>query len=344
MGEVADVRNHFLIRYLNPDVAIAPATYYHAMHHWASSGVLLWPVEVRSIEGTGYRYMKHLENKGLPIIRSITSLQSTRHIANTFKWRSWLWQTRHCAAWVRTDVPSIRAFLVCDQDLDVFTLLCWNAFFMIGRVSILKYAKTVGIVPPEGSDLFNVLWFVLLAHLKISEERVLSIIHRRVVQTCSIDEVSATLLDMDDCADVLEKTDVDEIKKQQQSTLRHEASNEDFEKQYLATTRVVHPQPEAKPKAKAKARAGAGPAALIFSFETTQPQAKLLLPPDSSIWRARTRGGWCGHLPPNGRVSSMFSDFPTQGHALQNMLQTLWRQHCRKFGRSIDTCPVANLF
>lgn len=344
MGELVDVRHHLIIGFLNAGSVVAPAKYYHALYYWPSSGVFLWEVEVRSIIGTPHRYIKHLYNKGLPVIRSITSLSSTRHVANTFKWRSWLWQTRYCPEWARTDRPAVRPFLDLEEDASLLKVACLNAFWGLGRTTILKFAKVEGIVPPEGSDLFNVLWFVLMAGLEVSEEQVLAKIHRRLVQHDALDEVNAVLLDLDDCSDVLERTDVDAVKKEKQAVQRREASGDDFEKQYLAKARAVYPAPKGKPKAKPKAKAGAAPPAMTFTFETSQAEAKLLLPADASIWRDRTRGGWCGHLPPNPRISAMFSDFPSQGHALQHLLRTLWEQHFRKFGLTKASCPVTGLW
>ena len=185
---------------------------------------------------------------------------------------------------------------------------------------------------------------MLKSVLDISDEATLRIIHRRLVRSGGDDAVCSALLDMDDCTDILDRTDVEELKKQQDVEKRNGSSGNTFQLSYTAKARLVFPGPKAKPKAKATAKAKAAPLPPTFTFLTTQQEAKALLPPGASVWRARVKGGWMGHLPPDPRISSMFEDFESQGHALKDILQRLWLQYLTFRGHDTTQCPVVGLF
>ena len=76
----------------------------------------------------------------------------------------------------------------------------------------------------------------------------------------------------------------------------------------------------------------------------TQEEVKLMLPPKSTIWQNRIKGGWMAHLPPDPRISSMFADFDRPEAALKDILQRLWRMYFFSKSYPDSACPVAGLF
>ena len=135
LGERVDVKHKLVICYCNDP--LPGQTTYHALYSWPTSGVFLWPLTVRPIDGTNYKVVEHDGGQELPAIRSVTSLAVGRHVAYTFTWRSWLWQCRYCAAWARSQPPAVRLFL--DMDVGECTLMelsCLNAFWQLPRTSI----------------------------------------------------------------------------------------------------------------------------------------------------------------------------------------------------------------
>jgi hypothetical protein len=345
MGELCDASNKMILAYVCGE-GPADYEYYHALFHWPTSGVLLWKVKLKQVPSTQYMYAEYVYGEALPTIRPLTSLEPAKYRVYLLTWKSWLWQARHCSAWATVQTPAVRPFI--DDVFGLRSLLeaaNWMAWWKMSRTSILKFMKATAAIP-DGSDLFDVLWHSSKAVLALSDENTLKRIHRRLVRADGHDDTSAVLLDMDDYADVLDKTDVEALKVEQQRVKRDGSESDQLANKYTARARLVYPEPKAKAKGRGRGRGrGAIAVALpIFSFDTTHADATRMLPPGASIWRARIKGGWMAHLPPNPRISAMFQNFATQGHALQDVLQRLWRAHLFSQGRTIAACPVPALF
>lgn len=74
-----------------------------------------------------------------------------------------------------------------------------------------------------------------------------------------------------------------------------------------------------------------------------QSDAKLLLPPGASIWRAWKAGPWCGHLRPHSRISASWTSHSHRGAAM-HVLQSLWRLYLADHGMSESDCPIRGMF
>ena len=313
----------------------------------------MWPVELNSVHGTAYEYIQHANIQTKPTLRAVTSLLKTRHVAYNLKWRSWLWQCRYCDEWARGMRPALRFFVDVEAGkMSLMQLGCYNAWWDMSRTTVIKYAQHAKIDVLDKATLFDALWGTDKGTFKQPDAPTLQRVHKRVVKGVSDDHTSAALLDMDDCTDLLDKTDLDAMKRRQVTLEQSRHCHDTFTLHYKEKAKVVFPvpkaKPAAKPKAKAKAKAAAEPPAPpgppAFVFDEDQIVAKRQVPPGSSIWQARVKGGWMGHTPPNPRISSMFTAFPSQGHALQNCLQRLWLQHLEKEGKDATFCPIVGLF
>ena len=78
------------------------------------------------------------------------------------------------------------------------------------------------------------------------------------------------------------------------------------------------------------------------AFDIPQPEAKKFLPPNAYVWRSVSgRSGWHGHLAPNPRVGCPFGAGAavTCKEALRRVCIDLWRQHFRRTGADVSSCP-----
>ena len=74
--------------------------------------------------------------------------------------------------------------------------------------------------------------------------------------------------------------------------------------------------------------------------DLSQSDAARHLPPGASIWRGNKRGNWNGHFAPFPRVSAAWSRFGNNSRlALENVLQTLWRQFFELHNLPANECP-----
>ena len=82
---------------------------------------------------------------------------------------------------------------------------------------------------------------------------------------------------------------------------------------------------------------------ILFPHHCSQPEAKKMLPPGASIWRALQKGEWCGHFPPYRRVSEPFARNGSSQNALKMCLYRLWRQYLDRWGLPDSACFVEGL-
>lgn len=78
--------------------------------------------------------------------------------------------------------------------------------------------------------------------------------------------------------------------------------------------------------------------------DITQAEAKTMLPPNTSIWRDRTRQGWCVHPSGHSRLSSLWASSGGEQQALCSVLRKCWALHVEGEGRGIEECPIEGLF
>ena len=344
LGECIDVKHRICVCFKEKEDEVETKTFYHGLYHWTASGVLLWPIDVETLGGGTALVMLHKGGQKKPTIKAFTSVAEERCTAYNIIWRSWIWQCRYYQDWARTVTPGVRPFLdLATGEQPIVHLLCYNAFHKLSKSSIVLYGTEVGVDVPAGSDLFDTLWVVDKAVLKKTDAETLALIRPRVTEKVGAD-TSMALLEMDDFTDLLDRTDVEELHRAQTAICSEIDSRKALEASYNAKARVVHPIPKAKPKPKGKAKAKAAAAAPAFVFCATQPQAKEMLPPGASIWRARVKGGWNAHFPPNPRCSSYFEDFATQDDCLKDLLRRLWREYNRRKAWPLDTCPISDIF
>ena len=81
------------------------------------------------------------------------------------------------------------------------------------------------------------------------------------------------------------------------------------------------------------------------SDDLPQSEAKLLMPPGSSIWRANYVGSWQVHVPPHPRHSEAWAKHQQSSHkAMIAAVTFAWQQWLDDKDLSKERCPIAGLF
>ena len=96
----------------------------------------------------------------------------------------------------------------------MFSMMRRKCFWHFARTTVLNYANYNDIWPVRGADLFDVLWVTIQTNEHTSHQETLGLVHQRLAQASANGEMSSALLDMDECTDLLDRTDVDVVKKQ----------------------------------------------------------------------------------------------------------------------------------
>ena len=347
IGQICSDTHAIIVGVIDPRKDTTAPSWYYPLHHWQASGCLMWPVHLEQCQFSHHTCVV-FRNEAMPEIIAVTSLTPERFKVSVLEWHSWLWQCREVPAATRL-VPGVRPFLVPGQtDLPIMHACCHCAFWQLSRTVIAEFAEAAGVRLPAGSDLFVTLWAVIEQTLGTSEEETLAIIHRRLTNTPGGDDLSETLLQMDECTDLLDKTDVGALAARKNSVQRNTDAREELAKAY---TRKV-----AERKARASEASGSGGRSgrkqkqpviakgHLTDFDVDQPTAKSYLPPRCSIWRDRTKGGWQAHHHDFKHISVRFQPNVTQAESLRFLLQRLWRMHFEKNGGGIEDCPFTGMF
>ena len=81
------------------------------------------------------------------------------------------------------------------------------------------------------------------------------------------------------------------------------------------------------------------------THDLVQKEAKKLLPPGCTVWRANYRGEWCFHLEPHQRHLSKWSDHAGDSYeALLCGVRQAWRMFLFDNLLQIKDCPIKDLF
>ena len=191
----------------------------------------------------------------------------------------------------------------------------------------------------SSAKLFGLLWHLVAYVLTVeSDADILRILQIRLGKMSSACAVASSLQMLDDGLDLLDKKEVDALKRMKKDMSEAEARNNEFKDSYRKKAKDVLPAPS-RPRKKAQS-AGLR----IPDGDISQPEAKLLMPPGCSVWRDRIRGGWCAHPDGMGRCSYLWSQHGGELQALIAMLRHVWRVYLEGNGWAVAQCPVLGLF
>lgn len=340
-GEICDLKNMLIIR-LPAEPSSVTCRWFLALHWYPKSAALLWPCEVVEVPDCSQKVVSLKTDLHRPILRPITNFAEGSRAASV-QWRSWLWQVRNLPNRANSFKPGIRMFLSGSEDT-IARVACRAAWWNLPRSSLVLFARALGLDVASSATLFDLLWALIESQLQLTPEETLSLCHLRVARENDDEEISSALLQVDEAVAVMDRNDIDRVKQAQKAASTKEENKAAFRRAFMAKAQDI----ESVRVAKARKRQAPGRAQnrIPIPHHITQAQAKRLLPPHTSLWRDVQRSGWCGHNPPNSRVSEAFDKHGgSSDEALKALLRRLWRQHAESKGKEPEElCIVQGLF
>ena len=79
--------------------------------------------------------------------------------------------------------------------------------------------------------------------------------------------------------------------------------------------------------------------------DLSHADAKLMIPPTTSIWRANFIGAWMGHPYPHPRIQELWADHNNDSsQALKALVRRLWESYLHDKKLPLAACPIKDLF
>lgn len=370
LGSAVSVKHRIAFKETRDGVTL----WYIGLHSFRDSSVLVWPAIMHNYPVGGQYLAPRMDvDSSYPMLKVITNLDDdSGSEACVCKWASWARQAIDYKALTNLQ-PGLR-FTRASEIMTWKRLLASYAYFTMPLYEIKKFAAHFGIPLRSGVTLFSALFEVVKTSLALDDDDlVLDIIHKRLSASDIALKYSDEFLNCDLAIEVLDRFDKDKIEAEKKTLKTESDERYDFSKEFVAQRKDVRDRKAAAaavvaaaalaaaPKAKAKAKGKAGlkgagkgkdappppPAPLVFTFHCDLAEGKLLLPPNTFLWRGLSRGAWWAHMQvPVGlpRMSEAFIKHGGSNEALRVLLQRLWKCHLEFSGRPLSDCPITRLF
>lgn len=351
LGTLARPKHQLLIRDSSRDGA-----WLFAVRSWPDSAVLCLPAKVATVLGGEALFWEFDLNFNSAVLVPLWKLDCVEAVA--YVWRAPLWQ--------RTEYPRMRE-LPCalrafshdgGKPRPLLQVAAESAFWDVERSTLVKLGGYIGARIQSSMSLFEVVT-ELVKHIipDANEERIMSIMKRRVALLARKNEWTDDLLQVDEAAGLLQPGDVKKLKAEQKAAQETKAEAVNFPVAYkVEAKRIVAAKEtvaaEAKSKAK-KRRKASEPAAEGVAYPARAPSwpehsiplelARTVKPEGGSLWRDVRHGSWQGHYPPFPRVGrswARYGELP----ALTLVLQNLWGWWLLEHGLEEADCPVKGIF
>jgi hypothetical protein len=281
----------------------------------------------------------------LPSLVSIFDFKDPNVRASTIQWLTPFQQA--------TDFPKMKDKLT--QAVRAFKRGPWRklldvaadqAFHQHPYSFIEDIAEAEGIPYAKGISLFELVWIVVKAITKKTDQEVLIIMYWRLCKAKALLLFQNEVAGLEEALDVLEEADKRKVLQQRLDNAKSCSGSDEFTKQYVAKARELRvaakpKDPKDKGKGKGKEKKKMFSLEFEHKFDLSQPEVALMCPPGGSIWRSTAgRPAWCAHFPPNPRFSQPFAEPPwTCKSAARYVLVSLWNTYLTKAGMSWDDCP-----
>ena len=309
--------------------------------NWGDTAVMAWPCTVHTVPGQKMqKYITLSFETQQPSLLTILSWEGI--VAIKFKWHSWNWQVQNVEGIEICLEPGARAFLD-GEELALKELAARSAWWHLGISDLHNIAKYLKADVKKSDSLFQCLLQLAMHVLKCSEKEAMDIISQRLVQMQAKNDFSQELLDIDEAVNCLEKNDMEEVSKQQSKSVERQMQYDDFVEQYKEL------KARAAPKAKAASKGGgAGKDKVVVRklphdlSHISQKDAKLLMPPQSYIWKSRSDGCWHSKVPPFGEVSRSWRRYGEHQSCLL-VLREAWKLHLDLNGHPYEDCLIQGL-
>ena len=161
-------------------------------------------------------------------------------------------------------------------------------------------AEDLDITLPAGASLFTTLKVMTMEVLGCSEDTALEKLKVRLKEDDDVEGLEE-LLQVDEAAAVLGKTDVEALLKEKEKRTAEKETKSDFGRQYAEARSELRKRGAAASSSssnRSRARRPRLPEPEILTHE----DAKRMIPPGAYIWRAFAHEAWEGRNPPKKRL------------------------------------------
>ena len=258
---------------------------------------IAWPVTLRSVpchhDMQSWTVDFHNPDR---TPRMLTILTLKNIYARQFEWRS--------AAWLRQSFPfadqdwqaSVRAVVDSREDVPIAKAMAESGWFDYDLSELQPMAEDLDITLPAGASLFTTLKVMTMEVLGCSEDTALEKLKVRLKEDDDVEGLEE-LLQVDEAAAVLGKTDVEALLKEKEKRTAEKETKSDFGRQYAEARSELRKRGAAASSSssnRSRARRPRLPAPEILTHE----DAKTMIPPGAYIWRAFAHEAWEGRSPP----------------------------------------------
>ena len=251
----------------------------------------------------------------------------------------------------------VRAFPVWPQGepKPILQVAASQAFFQLPRTSRTKVAKDIcRLEVPKASSIFELIWMMVQGVLQSSDAETLAIAQLRCCHQRGQDACQKELYESNECEDLMEQYDKDDLKKARDKAIALEEEVASFKEAYRQKKdQVAPPGPAAKRAARGRPMKGAAASSTAHEFvprpfptdarSIEQQEAKLFLPPNSFIWRSWRIASWIGRYPPYGTHQATMLGTSCEG-ALKEVLKAVWMDWLKDHNLDTSACTVEGLF
>ena len=232
-------------------------------------------------------------------------------------------------------------------------LVAKKGWFDMPINTITKVAKSQGLAYTAGTTEFEQLFEVTqscFAEGSVSDDAVLDMLKHRMVALQPDEGALDILMACDDCQEVFDKQDEQEVVSARLSCTHKKTCFREFAKEYVRKRQDVAaasaPAAAAGGKVKKVHLKPATPKrpTLPMSGRITHKDGKKLMPPNSSLWCSRNPGAWnCKVHPLRHSISRSWRRYGEE-QALFLVVQEAWKMHCLLSGLPADQCPMDNVY
>ena len=305
------------------------------MKYFDESAVLAIKCKPTIAFGSNYHFFE-LDFGSEPYFFSVTALTALDKAAP---------YVPHCPAWAwknltrwRDRPPAVRIFR-SGAIQPVLDLACDNAFWLICKTEVRRYADHLKIYVPSAATLIQTLVSIITTHKKVDDAYALRCCHKRLMLMKQKHEFSKELLNIDEAVHCLDFHDHQVCHASQKATFESLIDEENFEKAFYTRRRELT---EASGGGAGAAAAGAP---LVLPLAFAQSDVNKFVPPDTKCWRGNLRGEWWGFFKHAKSVGMPISRYDDERSAIVAMLQRAWKQYNFFHGLPLKACPkIPSLF
>jgi len=243
-------------------------------------------------------------------------------------------------------VPGIRPFGVA-APANIKVVASKAGWWTMSKTVLAKYCKELGAAPDDAASLFSTLLALIGTCMPLAgDDAVMGYIRTRLGNEQDQLSYADELFEIDEAVGFLDQHDKKLVTQEKNSVRIKESSYNDLRKSFTERAQALREQAagavlvRGKAKKKKESAADARPP---FNFSISHREAKRHIPPGCSIWRGFTQHRWCGHCPPNKRISNPFGAGADEGEAMFSCIRRLWVEHLELHGLDKSACPYAGL-